>query len=310
MVGIVVTVTGAIIHDKLQSREPHLVYRSAETIPFNGPNSVLAIYQLTIANDGTQPADDVTCYVRVGGAKIDQYKIAAAPSLNVSEKLSGESLTVQVPNLNPSEAVQVSLLATGASTSTLPVKPEVSLRGRGAVGEPASETKAEGRTIWPSALSSAFAAIAVMLGSFPLVGRLQTQIRKHIGRQHQVVAGLLRAHGFEKEADECMQRRGTSYRAEADRLGHEIVGTDDIGRRTAFMQVLSSLVGVDMIPESKGIVYYNLARAAATTGETDQARRWLAKANEGLPDEVDVRAKFDPLLNRLGVKRAAVGTDS
>lgn len=60
VLAIAVTVVGAMIIGKLQAQEPHLIYSYTESAPISGPNSVVSIYQVTVANDGKKEVEGVT----------------------------------------------------------------------------------------------------------------------------------------------------------------------------------------------------------------------------------------------------------
>src|SRR6266849_8586817 len=54
LLGIVVSVVGAVILGRLQAREPHLVYWLTEALPFSGQSVNVSIYQISVSNDGKQ----------------------------------------------------------------------------------------------------------------------------------------------------------------------------------------------------------------------------------------------------------------
>src|SRR6266481_3799977 len=136
--GIVVAVIAALIIGNFQAHDPHLSYSSTESVPFSGPNGDVSIYQVTLSNDGKREVYDAACAIRIPAAKIDQFKITADPLLSASGTINGDSLNVQIPNLNPSESIQISLLASGSQN--LPVRPVVTVRGKGIVGSEKSKT--------------------------------------------------------------------------------------------------------------------------------------------------------------------------
>ena len=96
------------------------MYWSTEALPFSGQNGNVSIYQISVSNDGKQEISDVACVIRVPGAKVDQYKVTASPLLNASTSIiSSDSVNIQIPNLNPSESVQIALLVTRSYFKTL-----------------------------------------------------------------------------------------------------------------------------------------------------------------------------------------------
>jgi hypothetical protein len=132
LLGIAVTVIGSLIIQKVQSREPHLTYSSVETVPFNGQNGVVGIYQVIVRNDGKREVEDVTSHIQIPGAKIEQYRIIVAPSLTTTTSENGDVIRVNLPSLNPGETAQISILA--SNPTSLPNHPEISVRAKGVNG--------------------------------------------------------------------------------------------------------------------------------------------------------------------------------
>lgn len=122
----------------LQVREPRLVYWTAEGMRFAGQRQCVATYHVSIANEGRAAAEDVVCTVSVPAASIQEWGVSAAPVLTHSQSLLDDTVWLQVPGLNPGEAVHISVLATTPDTCSgaeiLPGRPEVSLRGEGVTG--------------------------------------------------------------------------------------------------------------------------------------------------------------------------------
>jgi len=308
LLGIVVSVLGSVILGRLQAREPHLVYWSTEALPFSGQNGNVSIYQVSVSNDGKKEISDVGCVIRVLGAKVDQYKVTANPLLNASTSISNDSVNIQIPNLNPSESVQIALLVT--SSMTLPVRPEILARGKGITGTEKNMTKDEGAPTGISTLLVATAAVALS-GVFLSLLRQKsmTNARKSLVNamvpeaagppgddQRQVLAFVCRVYGLRALADQYIaQTHETTYWAEADRLGQ--MGTDNPGgeQTAAIERVLAGLL--DYNPEiakaSIAIVYYNLALISLAKKDKVANQKYIQLAKDISPAEINRRLKVD-----------------
>lgn len=297
--GILVTVIGALIIGTFQAREPALVYSSTESLPFNGLNGEVSIYQVTISNDGKREANDVACIIRIPTGKVDQYKVTASPLLSVSGSTSGDSVTVQVPNLNPSESFQVSLLVSG--TQSLPSRPQISARGRGILGtekNPEQNKSESDPVLWVSL--AAFSAVFIS-GVFTLIfRRTKTFVPSSTGSgddQRQVLAYICRANGLSDLADQySSQPHETTYWAEADRLGQIATDTQNGERMAAIERSLLALVEYDtnLADTSKAIVFYNVALINRCKKDEPNYKKYLELAKETSRNQIERRLKVDP----------------
>ena len=310
---LLVSVLAGMVLFFLQAREPHLVFTAADTIPFSGTNRVIAVYQVSVTNDGKKSVDDVVCYIRIAGASIDQKRVFADPSLSYSDSVTGDAMRIEIPSLNPSESEQVSALA--SSQASLPSRPEVSVRGRGVMGEEKPRTTSEnpfllGFTISLLAVSAALALRFVLRlvsrhgPASPLVRLIATTLDgdQHSDDQRHVIAYVLRLHGLSTEADRLVsQPHKTSYWAEADRMAQMAVQTDDPQYAEKIRSALLTLVDYAAInPNSTAIVYYDLARVSAALGRAEEARAFLSRATKAMPKLIGKRISIDPLLKSFG----------
>jgi hypothetical protein len=291
VLGILITVAAALIIGKIQSQDPHLAYTVVSSIPFSGASSVVSIYQINLVNDGKREVQNVTCYVRVPGGKIEQYKTSIAPSIGVTQTTISDSLTVQITSLNPSDTATISLLASGLGE--LPARPEVSIRASGVNGEEkARSSKDEGANpSWLVLLSG--------LGAVTSTGLLLPFVRKFVGGSDQAktLEAICQTHGFHKEAEYYSKLKGRLwFRDEADRLTVDAlaVGTADaVGRAETVLLALATRDHIS--PKSQAIVLVNLARIEATRGNEPAADRFLDLARSCSESTVDERLKILPI---------------
>jgi len=339
LVGLLIAVAGPLLVSWFQSHEPKLVYSAPETIPFHGPEKKVATYQVLVANDGRRAVEDVICVIRVPGASIEQRLISPANlSIAYTDSVSADSIRIQVPSLNPSETLQVSTLA--STTGDLPTMPEVSLRGRGVVGEqrrvrPASASLAE----W--VIATLFLILGVFAG-MATVTRMTRGVRRDMdllmedakrefadaeGKltemeketkslreaaaemrdenlldQRLNLAYLCRVHGLEAEADLFLrQSHRASYWSESDRLADAAAKSPDAAFREKVTAVLDAVSGyIRPGGQSHAIILFNLAKIAISAGDEDRARDMLQKS---LDSSQDVTA----ICLRVGIDPAFKG---
>ncbi len=295
--GILIPVMVAIIVGRFQAAEPHLIFSSTESLPFSGLNSEVTIYQVTLSNDGKKEVYDVACAIRVPDSKIDQYKVTADPLLNVLGSVSGDSVNIQIPNLNPAESIQISLLA--SANHKLPARPVISVRGRGTVGTEKAQTQQESQ-------SHTTPLIALLAGFSAVVsgGLIATVLRVRSSRsspgsgddQRQVLAFVCRIHGLRDIADQySAQVHETTYWAEADRLGQIASDSGDPERAASIERALIALVDyAKIVDNSRAVVYYNIALISRAKKDEPAYKKYLALAKETSPKEVTRRLKVDP----------------
>jgi len=293
ILGIAVTVCGALIIGKFQARDPHLTFTSTESVPFSGPNGEVSIYQVTLSNDGKKEVYDVGCAIRVAAAKIDQYKVTADPLLNVTGLVASDTLNIQVPNLNPSESIQISILASGSQT--MPAHTEVTARGKGVVASERKESAGKSPFGTLPLISLGAASLALLVSSIARSSLLKSQSTGTGDDQRQILAFLCRSHGLEDLAEMySSQQHETTYWGEADRLGQRAI--DAGGDRMARIErtLLALLEYKRMVKASRAIVYYNLALISRTKKDVPGSKKYLQDAKNTSKDSVERRLKIDP----------------
>jgi hypothetical protein len=294
-------VSAALLLGKLQAHDPHLVYSSTESLPFSGPNGDVSIYQVTISNDGKRVVENVAGEVRIPYAKIEQYKITADPLLKTDATLSGDSLTIQIPSLNPSEAVRISLLASG---NGLPALPKVAARASGVNGTEKTPTEQVQQVPTLTVVALAGFSTIFVSGSFAALLRKRSisGIPNRGEDQRQVLAFLCRAFELHDLAEQYSARvHETTYWAEADRLAQLAIGNRDNNRMQAIEQLLLALPNYakPIAAASIAVAYYNVALINHARGNDAACKQYLALAKEKSSATIERRMKVDP---RFGTK--------
>jgi hypothetical protein len=121
---------GGCITYRLNAKSPHLTVAVEQPVQFQGDKATIGIINFSVVSDGSMEAEKIECMFRTGAAKIQEVK-ATPESIKPSVKTDGNKVTVTVDNLNVGEKLFVSTYVTESS----PDKPDVSVRGKGVVGE-------------------------------------------------------------------------------------------------------------------------------------------------------------------------------
>jgi hypothetical protein len=300
VVGGIVTVLTGIVVFRFQTREPQLVYSATEAIPLTGQAQVVAIYQVSINNEGKKEVEDVNLFIRVSDANIEESQISADPAIAYSDSVISDTLELQIPLMNPSESVQVSFLA--SAPSDLPKRPEISLRGKGVTGK--EKTATEGRSDLPLSLISALVGLLAALTVFfsPLRRMLTTEEEKdesrHRDDQRKILAYICGLHGLDEEVNRYLsQSQDAFYWSESDRLAQLAIASGEPGKVEKIKSVLKDLLEYAHINDkSRAIVFFNLARLEVLEGDLDEMRSYLDRAREQMPRLIDTRLKIDPVL--------------
>ena len=306
LVTLVVSVAGGMLIFFLQSRQPSLVYSSSETIPFQGESKVIAVYQVSLSNDGKLPVEDIAAYVAVPGANIDQKRVSADPSLSVKDTLESGALRLSIPSLNPSETVQVSVLA--SAQGSLPPRAEVSLRAKGIKGHEKLASSAATPLFlgFTTALGSALIPLLLVPFMKPAVKFFarRSSVKedgRHSDDQRQILAYVYRMNGLDAEANRLDNLpHKTTYWAESDRFSGNAIASGDPSLIRNALDTLTTLLNYcAMAEKSEAMVTYNVARLQLSLGAVDAAKDSLREALKKDKPLITKRISIDPILREL-----------
>ena len=120
----------------LNTKAPYLRQSPPTVVAYGSTTNRIGIYAFTVTNDGSKEAEDIVCSFNCPDCHIKE--IAATPQTvsPVFESKGDSYATVKVALLNPKEFVSVWVLVD--RPEKLLEKCEVSVRGRGVVGEVAA----------------------------------------------------------------------------------------------------------------------------------------------------------------------------
>jgi hypothetical protein len=309
--GAVTVLTGMALF-KWQQREPRLSFSLSDTIPFEGQDEQLAIYHVSIQNEGKREVEDVLCSVDVSPAAIKKYRVKADATLKHSEVVSNSVIQFQANGLNPNEEITLSVLA--SSTNAIPTRPVVSLRGKDVMGVAETRTDRESAVSWPwaPALVAAYAGLSVgslfLLRRRPhifggLLGKRIASIvdsEHHSDDQNEILAYLFGLHGMPEQVEYYLRKaEGCSYWAESDRLASMAVESNNPDNLRKCASILHDLLNyAESSPISQGIIHYNLARIATKLNLNAEVEQHLSDAKKLIPKLLKTRLSLDPLFKK------------
>ncbi len=310
--GIVTVIAGMILYN-LQTSKPKLTFEAPETSPFQGTGQNFSIYNVTISNGGGTSISNITGVIQIPKSSLDDTKITAAQSIKYSTSISGDTLNVEIPDLNPSETVIISILAT--SKDNMPKKPDVSLRGTGITGVSTSKNVSAFEPIFMiGVLVSFFSLVSSILSgtklssiaiagiNIPLFGKGGNVFGgKHSDDQNKVYAYLCGLHGLTNEVDEYLSRQSdTSYWSESDRFAALATLNPESSETEKRKKVLIDLLEYANVADvSKAIIHYNIGRIAFAQNKGAEAKKYLLSAKRIGGKLIETRLKLDSKLQDI-----------
>ena len=311
--GVVAIVTGMTLYN-LQLREPELVYKITEAVPFQGDKESFAIHHVEIDNKGKKKVNNVMLRLEVDNAIIKERKVSSSMAVPFTEEPSENIHDIKIPTLNPTEKVTSSLLVVSKDGAFNPIK--VVLRGDGVTGR-SSEIKNDRqlKTILITGLSSAYAGLFVLL----LISNRYRKIARKIIRkgpfpfltgtdvysnQSENLASLLSIHGLPNLAAEFLNNRKHSYYwSESEYLASRAITDEDSELANKLLTIFKDLIDRNpMSASTKSIVNYSMARLYKFIDDEQASIQHLNIAKKIDKYEVESRLNIDPLLKDLNLE--------
>lgn len=271
----------------------------------------MGIYFSTLKNVGKSPAKDIIWYIEISKSTIDQYEISVDPAIDVLDNSTTESIRLNVPLLNPSEQIDVSILAMSTSSLALVEKPDISVRGIGIIGkeETTSSTynffSVETIMIIVIAVVTATSVLSKMGTSFVLnfLGLKKLQIGEGfnpstLGQSgtFAYLFGIQNASAFEEYYHEHTELQ---YWKESDRLGNLVPSlTEEDIKKVIFTLENTHTLG-NISQDSKGIIYYNIAKIYAHLNNFDKVKENIVQAKKYCKSLIEKRLELDPVFKNV-----------
>ena len=318
LTGLVTIITGMILFN-LQTNKPKLTFDAPETSPFQGTGKNFAIYNVTISNTGGTNIGNVVGVIQIPDSSLDEIKVTAAPSLNYKTNITSGTLTVDIPDLNPTESLTVSILAT--SQSEMNKSPDVSVRGTGIIGEKKTSsdnaplktepfsffvlivaTLVSGISAFSSVIGRRVSSITIAGLTIPIPGGGGNVISgKHSDDQNKVFAYLCGLHGLVEDVDKYLLRQGdTAYWSEADRFGTLAILSPNSDEAEKRKKVLIDLLKyANMAGLSEAIVQYNIARIAFAQNNIEEAKKHLLTAKKNGGKLIETRLEMESKMKKI-----------
>lgn len=305
--GIVTVLSGAFMY-WYQNKEADLVYTTIQSIPFNGKDKKVSIYQVDIENKGKKEADNVTFIIKLKNGRIEQSIIDIDSAISYSKTEESNLLSLSIDTLNPSEKIKISMLLD--ETNNLVIEPIISLRAKGIIGVTSIDQKNKS-PLFIALIAAYSGLLAAILASnrgrkvFVRVGKsfLSGKGITLSGAQKYEIASALSIYGMPEKAKEYLNSTAERrYWAEADQLASEAIISKNIEQQKKTIDVLKQLLRVDLIAnESASVVSFNIAKLHNSLGNEEKSKMYLEKALEFNEDRIKRRLMYDQALKNIKI---------
>lgn len=141
------------------AKEPHLRVTVSDVITFQGETTEFGIINFSVTNDGSKEATEIECFCTLWGCTIHDAQASPTPLHAVVNK-KDDTMLITLDLLNVGETLQISAVA--ANPASIPTRPDVTVRGRGVVGETVAVSMT-GRIAMMVAMSMGIVACLMML---------------------------------------------------------------------------------------------------------------------------------------------------
>jgi len=291
----VVTVGVNLITEFIKTEPVSLIYSVDNVVPFSGNSGTIGIYRLQIMNNGKKMIEEMALNVELQNAKIEQSNVSENNSLDYNEKIEN-GYKLYVKNLNPSESIAVSLLA--SSSNALPARPDINLRGKGIVGvEKANRAESGLQEILFKLLGPITASYATLFVLYFAIRNNFLGLGHTIGiKQKEIFAYLCGMHGLSDDFDRFANLHGDiSFWFGADRLTYFALNSCNQDKCNKVRGVLIDLLkyNPNFAPSSRAIIYYNIAKLSKYLGNDEEKNDNLENARKLDAKTIKVRMEID-----------------
>jgi hypothetical protein len=299
VISILVTVIAGALLFSWQTDKLELSYSFERIEPFVNQTEKLTIYHIQFKNSGSTTLEDIKGEISIDNVDTAEYKTSSLTPIDIIDSYKNKKIHISIKSLNKGESCKISILA--KSTVDLPVEPQVQLRAKGVVGVKAnSETQNEEKEskwlIMMIALSAMLAS-SVSIISKRIIGNITG--RHTDGDQNHIFAYLCGVHKLKEEAERFMSIHGTTFWAEADRIGFLALNSQNNEYQNKLKSVLIDVISYagSMAKNSEAICYFNIAKIEKSQGNKDKANEYLKKAKNISSALIEKRLKLDNFIN-------------
>lgn len=292
--GVVTIVTGLLLY-WYQNKEADIVYHTIQSIPFNGKDKKVSIFQADIQNIGRKEAEEIILVIDIRNGKIDQSILDINDTISHEEIRGVDSYTLKIKTLNPSELVKVSLLLDVLNDKK--IKPNVSLRAKGVMGR-SQATEIFKLSPFFIGLIALYTGLVVSLiflrkRRINLIDLLRG---RHTNQKHEIASALAIYGMPEKSKQYLKSNTSRMYWVEADQLTAEAIFSNNNEELKNTIKVLKVILDRSISDSSAGILYYNISKLYKVNGNDTRSKDYLEKAILYNKSEIERRIKFDPIL--------------
>lgn len=280
----------------IQDKRPELNYWTYEAVPFEDSGASFAIYHLVISNNGETTIKNIEGQIILPEGSGLTSKVTSDPAiLKYDGQVSENIYSFNFPTMNSGETSIISIMA--ISKSALPSSPTVSIRGEGV--KAVKSLGGQNRNNYWVYLVMLMTALYLVFG-YILLRRVKAK-EKEMKEFHSADQNLILAYlcGITSLKDEEKKYReitgGLQYWAESDRMAkYAIENSKDREGIEKRKQVLLKLIEYGRVAkESKGLIYYNLARISKVQKNKNDVEKYLKEAETFSPELVKKRIKIE-----------------
>ena len=307
VVTLVVTISSSFIINFVQTKAPNLSYSVQDTLPFQGGDQTLGIYHVVLENDGGTLVRNVVFNVKINDALISNWKTSVDKQIPYDYSINNDTIVLTFVTLNPSEKVELSILAT--TKTILPNKPEVSVRGEGVIGSVKETTSTIQTSTYflPLLIGVTFSSLLLFfkdkytpkkIGPITLTSSMP---EKHTAEQKDVFLYLCGIFELPEQRDYYIEKDySVSYWGESDRLTYVAINNKDKKKTIQITKLLEALIiYAEINKESVGIVYFNISKLYGSIQQYDKMKINLEKAKQISPKLIEVRLSLDTFYQKL-----------
>ena len=308
----IITVLTTLGINHFTSKSNKLTYATQTSIPFQKDSLNVKILNIDLFNDGDEPVEDIYGLIQFNMEQISDYKVKALPTLTYRESIEKNTFKISITSLNPSEKVSVSFLL--SSSGSLDSIPKINFRAKGIFAEEKEESKSEDKPSGLYRLILIAATLSVFLSSL-LLPFFRKYLKKaisisdddddikdgeqHFAEQNKILAYLCGVHGLTSEINRYLDlKTEVSYWSEADYFGNlALLQSGHADNNKRLLVLLDLLNYAQVAEESKGIVYYNIAKIYKALNDSSKTKEFLDKAQKIIPLRVKQRLTIDKNLS-------------
>jgi len=158
---LLVGILGTLFTVWFTGSKPHLTVKVSDIAKFQGDKHNPGFASVNIQSDGSKEAEEVECQFTL--SNVQEVKVSPA-NLNATVVVKDARVSVKAAVMNPGESMTIA--AYTSNTAGVPERPEVSVRGKGVIGDPTPPTSPSTWILWTITIGTCLGNILIVWSSF------------------------------------------------------------------------------------------------------------------------------------------------